>query len=61
MGEFYGLNEYVLLKAADLAQIYGHTSRPEWQTPEMLRKYYGDDPIDQGWIRNGFKYFNLKH
>jgi len=56
-GKAFGLSEVGLLKAAGMIEMKEGKSRPEWQTPENMRKYYGDDPRDQGWIKEGFKYF----
>lgn len=58
LGKMFGMSELLLLKAAGVAQMQDGHSRQEWQTPEMLKKYYGDDPVDQAWIKKGFKYFN---
>lgn len=47
---------------AGVAQVRSGTSRPEWQNPIKgtkvveLHKYpYGDDPIDQAWIIQGYQ------
>ena len=45
--------ETLLLSAAGLAQVMNHTSKGmEW------RNSYFDDPVDQYWIRQGFRYVN---
>lgn len=47
------------LQQAGAAQIAAGTSQPEWQTPEG-QPPYGDDPVDQMYIRDGYDYF-MRH
>jgi len=63
LAKMFNLSEIGVLKAAGITQMSSGSSNAAWQTPEMMKKYYGDDPIDQGWIKNGFsfyiKYYNF--
>ena len=69
----FGFPEEFTLNQAGVYQIKSKTSRPEWQPFKMtlsgagyggtyyakeLLPPYGDDPRDQGWIKEGFKYYN---
>jgi hypothetical protein len=63
-GRALGLSEGLLLREAGRAQQAAGTSRPEWGDPgSRLNPWggtgsFGDDPVDQFWIRSGFDYFN---
>jgi RHS repeat-associated protein len=58
VGTAMGFPAGMLLREAGRAQIGDGTSRPEWGTPGHPiwgggKPPYGDDPVDQGHIRNG--------
>lgn len=69
----FGFPEDFTLRQAGAYQMKSGTSRPEWQPFRMvvsgasyggttyskeLLPPYGDDPRDQNWIKDGFKYYN---
>ncbi len=58
VGREAGFGEYGFLFAAGGNQISSGTTIAEWQTPEMMRLYFGDDPRDQFMIKLGFAYYN---
>lgn len=65
------ISERMALEQAGKAQISAGTSKPEWQLYEKRVVWaggfrtelkiplppYGDDPIDQYWIKRGFSYY----
>lgn len=55
-GSAYGFPTKVLLRMAGWAQQQAGTSLPQWGNPYGDAPY-GDDPADQGQIKNGIKYF----
>jgi len=61
-GKAAWLPEGLLLRSAGLAQIRAGTSLPEWGTPGFLlfggSGSFGDDPVDQFWIKSGFRYYD---
>jgi hypothetical protein len=70
-GNAAGFSEATLLRAAGWAQARAGTSSPEWGTPVSLFEAllgiggaapFSDDPKDQFWISQGFKYYDAhKH
>jgi len=69
----FGFPEDFTLRQAGAYQMKSGTSRPEWQPFRMVvsgasyggttysKEFlppYGDDPRDQNWIKDGFKYYN---
>ncbi len=75
MARSFGFPLYFALRAAGKYQITSGTSRKEWQVyrhdvivshstglsyrNSYMIQPYGDDPNDQRWIREGYKYFNV--
>jgi hypothetical protein len=63
-GRALGLSERFLLREAGRAQQAAGTSRPGWGDPgSRLNPFggtgsYGDDPVDQHWIGQGFGYYD---
>jgi len=72
VGREAGIGEQFLLQQAGAAQIRDDTSQPQWQKGHyenlpglgvsmstwISDPPYGDDPRDQGFIKQGFSYFN---
>jgi RHS repeat-associated protein len=66
----FGFGETFTLKQAGEYQMRSGTSRPEWQKSRIIgtgygftidkgsEPPYGDDPRDQNWIKEGFKYYD---
>ena len=68
-GTAFGFSEDTLTRMAGWAQTQAGTSRPEWGVPtSKLGAYlgvggkspFGDDPVDNYWIKQGIRYFNEK-
>ena len=68
-GRAAGFSEDTLLRAAGWAQVQAGNSRPEWGTSVSLleallgiggKPPFGDDPKDQFWISQGFKYYDAR-
>jgi hypothetical protein len=68
-GKAAGFSEETLLRSAGWAQVQAGTSRPEWGKPMTLMEAllgiggeapFGDDPRDQYWISQGFKYYDSR-
>ena len=67
LSTFIPWTEEFILEQAGQAQIRDGTSRQEWQTYSIeviggenisvLQPPYGDDPIDQLWIKRGFAFY----
>jgi RHS repeat-associated protein len=63
-GKALGLSERLLLREAGRAQQAAGTSLPEWGDPGSRLNpaggtgSYGDDPVDQFWIGQGFNYYD---
>jgi hypothetical protein len=64
-GKAFGFPEHTLLQEAGIAQIKAGTSQPEWGNPgtrgnplDPGTPPYGDDPVDQYWIKEGIKYYD---
>jgi RHS repeat-associated protein len=60
VGRAAGIPEAVLLRAAGWAQREAGTSKPYWGHPWVRggSESFGDDPIDQSWIKAGFRYYD---
>ena len=59
----FGFSERTLLREAGRAQQAAGNSRSEWGDPGSRLNpwggsgFYGDDPVDQGWIQSGISYY----
>lgn len=55
VGTAFGFSQNVLLKEAGLNQMTGRNANPAWGNPQSGPPY-GDDPVDQKWIKNGIDF-----
>lgn len=56
VGAAAGISDGVLLRGAGVAQILAGTSNPTEFAQYHSGDSYGDDPVDQSWIRAGIDY-----
>jgi hypothetical protein len=56
VGAAQGIPDAVLLRAAGAAQYVAGTANPDWGSP-IYKSPYGDDPLDQYWIKKGISYY----
>ena len=58
----FGWNKEFAKRLAGAYQKYWtNTSKEEWGEPWSLEGPYGDDPVDQFWIEEGFRAFELRY
>lgn len=61
MGKIAGISDTTLLKAAGWAQKRAGTSKESWGDSGIPgiggKPPYGDDPVDQYWIKQGIEYY----
>lgn len=66
-GAAFGFSEDTLARMAGWAQVRASTSRPDWGVASGLpgavfglggKSPFGDDPVDNYWIKQGIRYFN---